>query len=276
MSRISTANKSAALVGGGIFCLVRSKRGKFLLYFSLSPLPKKCTNNVVCAFRPSEQAGKPAFSLSLSLSHHSLGIKTYDSRWAGVGREGKADGDGVTDSGFLRKILLSGVQQLDESPEIFGNLSGTTLLLTNSQQSYSTCFHFQIIKSPHALSLYSSFLYYIARTVKKLGRRLSLWGSGEKGGSVILHPGHCTTSNISPISAIPHFPSSAVPRSHPPPPPLSLPPPPLPNYPRGKEGGRPQPPQTLEEAAAPLPPLILRRDEWISLSHLLLLPASAP
>ncbi len=36
------------------------------LYFSLSPLPKKCTNNVVCAFRPSEQAGKPAFSHSLS------------------------------------------------------------------------------------------------------------------------------------------------------------------------------------------------------------------
>ncbi len=109
----------------------------------------------------------------------------------------------MTDSVFLRKILLSGVQQLDESPEFFGNLSGTTLLLTNSQQSYSTYFHFQIIKSPHALGLYSSFLYYIARTVKKLGRRLSLWGSGEKGGSVILHPGHCTTSNISPISAIP-------------------------------------------------------------------------
>ncbi len=87
MSRISTANKSAALVGGGIFCLVRSKRGEFLLYFSLPPLPKKCTNNVVCAFRPSEQAGKPAFSLSLS--HHSLGIKTYDSRWAGVQYEGK-------------------------------------------------------------------------------------------------------------------------------------------------------------------------------------------
>ncbi len=135
MSRISTANKSAALVGGGIFCLVRSKRGEFLLYTSpFLPSPKNVQIMLfVHSALASKQASRP--SLSLSLSHHSLGIKTYDSRWAGVGREGKADGDGVTDSVFLRKILLSGVQQLDEPPEIFGNLSGTTLLLTKIASS---------------------------------------------------------------------------------------------------------------------------------------------